>query len=488
MFGLDLRSLALLRMALAVLILSDLALATEHLRAFYTDDGILPRHLVYGEHLPLFRLHLQSGAVWFEGMLFAIEAACAIALLLGWRTRLATVLCFVLLVSRQTRNELVLFGPDTVLRIILFWAMFLPLSARWSLDAVRGQSDRLTNYRWLGVAGVGYIIQFSLVYVINGLMKSGPTWHVDHTAVARALTLDIYSRPPGVWLNQYDRVTTALTFFTLWIEIWGCLLFVLPVLNGWGRLLACVLFGALQIGFNATMDLGLFGPVMVGTMLGLLPAEFWDRGVLPLTRRLFPKWNKNGDTPVVVPNLPLPSAPTRKWPTTLAALVRDGALLYLLALVVAANVNGLPQRAGRPPLRLPGGQRLMVSVGLDQRFDMFAPEPQADDGWFVMRGTLASGETADVFSGARPATLDKPPSVVASYRGQRWGAVLIAIGYPGADAYLESVARHLGDEWNRTHTADERLTQLEIIVMSQYVTQPHHQTPSVEVLLWTQYF
>jgi hypothetical protein len=488
MFGLDLRSLALLRMALAVLILWDLVLATEHLRAFYTDEGILPRYMVFGGHFPLFRLHLLSGAAWFEGLLFAAEAACAVALLLGWRARPAVVLCFVLLVSRQTRNELVLFGPDMVLRIMLFWAMFLPLAARWSLDAARGRTRPQADGRWLGAAGVCYLVQFSLVYVINGLMKTGPAWHTDHSAVARTLTLDIYSRPPGVWLNQFDSVTTALTFFTLRLEVWGCLLFVLPLLNGWSRLLGCVMFGALQVGFNATMDLGLFGPVMVGVMLGLLPPEFWDRCVGPLARRLLPVQDSASINPVSVPGSPPTSAPPRKWPATLAALVRDGALLYILASVVAANINGLPQRAGHAPLRLPGGQRLMVAAGLDQRFDMFAPDPQADDGWFVLRGTLANGETADVFSGARPATLDKPASVVATYRGQRWGAVLIAVGYPGADSHLSTLARYLGEEWNRTHPADERLTMLEIIVMSQYVSKPHHQTEPEAVLLWTQYF
>jgi hypothetical protein len=489
-FGLDLRSLALLRMALAALILWDLALAAEHLRAFYTDEGILPRYLVFGGHLPLFRLHLLSGAAWFEGLLFAVEAACAAALLLGWRTRIATVLCFVLLVSRQTRNELVLFGPDMVLRVILFWAMFLPLAKRWSLDAARGGREaKPSGERWLGVAGVSYLVQFSLVYVINGLMKTGPAWQTDHTAVARALTLDIYSRPPGVWLNQFDGLTMALTVATLWIEIWGCLLLVLPMWNGWGRLLGCLLLGALQIGFNVTMDLGLFGPVMLGAMVGFLPAEFWDRLVAPMVRRLAPVRGGTDGAPAPASNLPPASpVPPRGWPTRLAALARDCALLYLLAIVVAANLNGLPQRAGRAPLLLPGGHRLMVAVGLDQRFDMFAPDPQTDDGWFVMRGTLANGETADVFSGARPATLDKPPSVVATYCGQRWGAVLIAVGYPGADSHLAALARHLGEEWNRTHAADERLTMLEIIVMSQYVDQPHHQTEPEAVLLWTQYF
>ncbi len=152
MFGLDLRSLALMRVALAALILWDLALATEHLRAFYTDEGVVPRSLVFGYHYPPFRLHLLSGAASFEGLLFAVEAACAVALLLGWRTRIATVLCFVLLVSRQTRNELVLFGPDLVLRIILFWAVFLPLGERWSLDAVRKRLPlpALADDRYLG--------------------------------------------------------------------------------------------------------------------------------------------------------------------------------------------------------------------------------------------------------------------------------------------------------------------------------------------------
>lgn len=431
-------------------------------------------------------MHLLSGAAWFEGLLFAVEAACAVALLLGWRARVATVLCFVLLVSRQTRNELVLFGPDMVLRIILFWAMFLPLGARWSLDAARDRTAAPPAGRWLGVAGVGYLVQFSLVYVINGLMKTGPAWQTDHSAVARALTLDIYSRPPGVWLNQFDRVTTALTSLTLWIEIWGCLLLVLPVFNGWGRLLGCVLLGALQFGFNVTMDLGLFGPVMVGTMVGLLPAEFWDRGVRPLARRLRPAWDKVWSVPAPAPSSS--SGPARKRPAVVAALLRDGVLLYLLALVVAVNVNGLPPRAGRPPLRLPGGQRLVTGVGLDQRFDMFAPDPQTEDGWFVMRGTLTNGETADVFSGARPATLDKPPSVVASYRGQRWGAVLIALGYPGADPYLDRLARHLGDEWNRTHPVEEHLTMLEVIVMNQNVVAPHLRTSAEPVVLWTQYF
>jgi hypothetical protein len=490
MFGLDLRSLALLRMALAGLILWDLALAAGNLRAFYTDEGVVPRSLVSGYHYPPFRLHLLSGAAWFEGLLFAAEAACAVALLLGWRTRIAAVLCFVLLVSRQTRNELVLFGPDLVLRIILFWAVFLPLGARWSLDAARKKLPHPApaGGRWLGVAGLCYLVQFSLVYVINGLMKTGPAWHADHTAVARALTLEIYSRPPGVWLNQFDGVTTALTHVTLWLEVWGCLLLVLPVLNGWGRLLGCVLLGALQVGFNVTMDLGLFGPVMIGTMLGLLPAEFWDRCVAPFARRLLPAWDARALAPEAASTLPPPAAMTRKWPAAVIALVRDTALLYLLALVVAANVNGLPQRAGRAPLTLPGGLPLMVAVGLDQRFDMFAPDPQADDGWFVMRGTLANGGTADVFSGARPATLGKPPSVVGSYRGQRWGAVLIAVGYPGSDSYLQTLAEYLGREWNRTHPAEERLTMLEIIVMSQYVDHPHHLTEPEEVLLWTEYF
>ncbi len=90
LFGIDLRSLALFRVGLALLLLADLALRLADLEAFYTDFGILPRAAhgaLIGAHENLWSLHLVTGSVAGQALLFTLAAACAVALPLGWRTR-----------------------------------------------------------------------------------------------------------------------------------------------------------------------------------------------------------------------------------------------------------------------------------------------------------------------------------------------------------------------------------------------------------------
>ena len=62
----------------------------------------------------------------FAALLFLVAAAGAGALLLSYRTRLATLLSWVLLVSVQNRNPLLGQGGDDLLRMLLFWGLFLP--------------------------------------------------------------------------------------------------------------------------------------------------------------------------------------------------------------------------------------------------------------------------------------------------------------------------------------------------------------------------
>ena len=71
-FGIDLRTLALFRVGLAVLLLADLALRARDLSAHYTDAGILPR----AEALNVlssgaFSLHLLNGTLWFRAGLIS---------------------------------------------------------------------------------------------------------------------------------------------------------------------------------------------------------------------------------------------------------------------------------------------------------------------------------------------------------------------------------------------------------------------------------
>jgi hypothetical protein len=81
---------------------------------------------------------------WTQTGLLALAASAAVCLLVGYRTRLSTGVSVVLLASLYAWNPYVINGGNTILVVVLFVALALPLIARWSLaaDRRRGDSDR----------------------------------------------------------------------------------------------------------------------------------------------------------------------------------------------------------------------------------------------------------------------------------------------------------------------------------------------------------
>jgi hypothetical protein len=105
-FGIDLRTLALFRICLGAVILADLVNRAGYLTAFYTDDGVLPRTAAIAyNHSARISFHLMSGSPLVIGFLFLIAGILAVMLMLGYRTRLATVLSWLFLVSLNNRNR-----------------------------------------------------------------------------------------------------------------------------------------------------------------------------------------------------------------------------------------------------------------------------------------------------------------------------------------------------------------------------------------------
>lgn len=136
-FELDLRSLAVFRVGLGLLLLCDLVNRAWWLRAHYTDWGVMPREALLDTlwDRAWMSVHLFSGTFAPTAILFVLSGAVAVALLVGFRTTIATALSWFLLISLHARNPIVLQGGDIIFRLLLFWAIFLPLGARWSIDA-----------------------------------------------------------------------------------------------------------------------------------------------------------------------------------------------------------------------------------------------------------------------------------------------------------------------------------------------------------------
>jgi hypothetical protein len=483
-----------MRIGLALVILCDLWVSAANLRVFYTDDGVLTRDMVFKLCPPDFSLHLLGGSVAVEAMLFALEAVLAVMMLVGYRTRLATVGCWFLLMSRQARNPLVLFGADMIERNAMFWAIFLPLNRRFSVDAARGRVPQPTEESYLGLAGVGAITQFLLIYMMSAVLKTGATWRVEHTAVTYALSLDMYARPLGQWINQFDSLTAMLTIYTLIVEFYGPLLLILPVGTKWGRFLGVALLGTLQLGFGTTMQMGLFWVVMDVFLLMFLPGEFWSWF-------FYPAWNwakaifsrRVAETPRGdalkhgahggLDNQQISA--WRRWAGAGLRVARDGLLAAVMACVVLANIDSIP---GRAPLAPAWWGRVANDVGLDGGYSMFTPNPQTADGWFVLRGFMKNGGNVDLLSGASPASFAKPVDVAATYIDERWGSYLYEFLFPDYQPYLEGFAMYEGREWNAAHAGDEQLTSLQIVYVQQVNGPPHIKTAPNAIILWTQYF
>jgi len=98
-FGIDLRALAAFRVGLGALLLADLVYRCLDFRAHYTGLGILPRELhreIFSRAHSAWSLHLLSDAPAFQAGLFALAFAAAVALLVGYRPRVAALLSWIL--------------------------------------------------------------------------------------------------------------------------------------------------------------------------------------------------------------------------------------------------------------------------------------------------------------------------------------------------------------------------------------------------------
>jgi predicted DCC family thiol-disulfide oxidoreductase YuxK len=294
-FGIDLRSLALFRASLGAVLLADLALRAANLATFYTDPGVMPRDwLVSVNGLWRISLHAANGEAWFAGLLLAIEALAALALLAGYRTRLANVVAFVLHGSLLNRNPLVLLGGDPLLVCLLFWGMFLPLGARWSVDAAlaRKPLEKTTHLSW---ASAGLLLQVLSVYFFSAVFKSGREWWPEGTAVWYALSIDGYITPIGEWLRGFSPVTHAMTYFVYFLELLGPPLALLPFLLAaalpafagraasrlYGvadalRFAVMALLALMHIGFIFCLEIGPFAFVSLASLTVLAGGWIWD--------------------------------------------------------------------------------------------------------------------------------------------------------------------------------------------------------------------
>ncbi len=440
LLGLDLRSLALARIGIGVILLADLAVRATDLRAHYTDFGILPR-----EALPAFgwtstlTLHaLASPSPLAVGLLFAVAAAAALALLLGWRTWPATLVSWLLVTSIQYRQPTLCFGGDVMLRMFLFWGLFLPLGARFSLDARRDPGATPRRNLHFSVATVALLLQVCLVYWCSVLQRTGPTWW-NGEALYYALHYDQFASRFGILLREHGAWLPPMTYGAIWFEALGPFLLFVPLAIGVFRTLAVLLF----LGFHATLGLlfniGLFPAVFSAVWLGLLPGWFWER-----LRFAAPQPRAIG------------SDATRGDGR---GHLRDVLAGLALLAVVSSNLSALQIRPGDfGSVRGPWWELPARILHIDQRWGLFAPDPPVHDGWYVIKGVLQNDDEVNLLDPGAKVRFEKPP-VVSETMNIRWREYFFRLELDRGDPRWTLYGRWLCRAWDERHGGAQRLAR-----------------------------
>lgn len=483
-FTLDLRALGLLRITMAMVVIIDQCIRMTDLEAFYSNTGVMPLHLLFEKawNPSNFSIHAISGLWQVQALLFVLTIGFALAMLLGWRTKLFAFLTWIMVVSVQNRNPYILQGGDDLLRMILFWGMFLPWNRRYALDALDEELPVDNNY--LGLPGVAYMVQIACLYYFSALLKDSAEWRTDGTALYYALSLDQLVFPLGKWLYQFPQLLKTLTFVVFYTELIAPFLLFVPVFSPVFRMISVFLIVSLHLGIGLTLFVGLFFLIGIASTTGLLTTSVMDAierrlaGVMERIRNFFLqlKEKMNGWVSFHL------SFRLKHLSNKHLEISKNIFVACCLLFVVLWNIQNLGVYRNLTRSASFAGQL----IKLDQNWGMFAPTVFKDDGWFILKGTTESNKEIDLNRGAKPLDYEKPESVVSLFKNDRWRKYSENYLFISNSFLRAYYSNFIFDKWNAEHP-DNKLKKLEVIYMKE-ITQPDYKIaePTRELLSVTE--
>lgn len=492
-YGLDERSLALFRVFLGVVLLIDFVRRYQHASTMYSDGGIFSRAYAL-ETLNPYRWSLLfiNGSESFVNIFLFAGIGLSIALILGAKTRWVTVLLWIALLSVQYRNTHLQNGADTLIRVSMFWAMFLPLGRCWSVDAyyspTRAEHSVTRNGRLIvSVATFALLFQNALMYGITASLKSGPRWQEEGSALYYALGTRQVTTSLGdfVFSHAPAMVLTLMTFGTLIVEFALPILILLPYKTHLLRTAAVLAILSLHMGILFTMTVGYFPVISIAVGIAALPTWFWDTLVARIAdkARNTGVYEKLSAIPQVLPNLPILPNPTHSHahvaksgdsqlfgiihrpaiePRQLPQMIGNIICSIALVMVVMWNIQSVSAYRAPEPVR-----HAVISTGLYQSWSMFAPGPPSSSSWTLVVGDLESGERVELLiplveddmSLREPVTWDQSDSVLV--QDKYWRKFFQSA--KREEKNLRQFAAFTCRSWNAENSGNQRLSKIWLV-------------------------
>lgn len=411
----------------------DLLTRLPHIKLFYTDAGVLPLSLYLRSFDTAPRVSayfMNDGLVWVLAIVLA-AAIAATALFFGWKTRIALVLSWFLLLSLHVRNPFINTNGDHLLRLLLAAAVFLPFDSK--------QSGTSPRFEW---ANLYFFFQVCFIYWFAAAFKSlDPEWR-NGTALLSVFSNPNVATPLAAWMLRYPGILAVAAKSVIWLEWLLPLALFIP--GGHVRLAAVLVFAALQLSFGLTLFLGFFPWVTLVAVIPFIPSLFWDRR------------KPVGAQPVAGGRYPI-------WANALA--------VCCLAMVFLGNVAALkPGNRTDAAWRLPG--RVLY---LDQTWAVFCP-PGHFAVWYEMPAVLRDGTAVDISPFPQPRVDSNTAWRRYFNPNMRWERYLSKIWHERNQPLYAPLREALRKDWDTSHPPEKRIDRFKIFGMKK-VFYPKSEPP-----------
>lgn len=477
LFIFDLRSLSLMRIGIAFTLLIDLFIRLSNLEAHYTDYGVLPLEALFrlSWNPYYFSLYTMSGSPFFQILMFFINLLCIIGLLIGFRTKLFTFLCWIFLISIHNRNPLIHQGGDDLLRLLLFLGIFLPWNYYYSIDAKKNSGNaRVVSY--FSLAGFSYMLQVGYVCFFSALLKSSAEWTSEYSAIYYALSIDQIVLPAGRLIYPFEELLKYLTMGVYYTELLLPMVLLIPFLTGYFRLIFILIMTTLHLGIALSLNVGLFPLIAIVSLIGLLPGRICERIANYFASFSFFKLQR------VIEGFKYFQRP----PSTYMAFVpsenifQRGFILFFLIYIFNWNLNTV----NAPNIISFIGAPVGYAFRVNQNWGMFSPGVFKDDGWFIFSATTRKNRKVDILQEGKEVTYHKLAAVSGPFKEDRWRKYSENILFASNSEFRLYYCSYLLNNWNKNQNSEsEKINSLQIIYMKE-ISLPDYKIkgPSKEIL------
>jgi hypothetical protein len=357
------KQLSILRISLSLIWFYSLIVRWPMISSQFTDAGLFPVSLAqqFNDNLDAFSLNYFFSSQVAQSCIFILSGLTTFLFMLGIRTRMTGAASFLLMLSIDARNQMLLNAGYESLRALQFWCLFLPMDQFYSLGK-KNQPNTLLN-NWFAKC---LILQIFLFYIFGSLFKNSPHWRSSGTALEMALSNHVMTTDFGALLLQLGELLRPLSIAVYYFE------FVAPflILLFWRKLFARKAVLVVLILFHTSImfifKIGFLPLVNISALICIWPVEY---DVIESNKKRISK------------------------------VLGIAALLYLLAINVNYYFpnNKFPQQIFYPAR----------TILMDQTWMFFAPHPYTVDAWWSLQAIDENNQPVELKVDGR--LLEKDP-------------------------------------------------------------------------------